>query len=125
MILSIRTDKPEAEIGLFDGQKKVDYLEWPAHRELSATIHQKVDELLAKNKLQYQDLTGVAVYEGPGSFTGLRIGISVANALAFSLDIPITSARGNDWIQKSINKKDQKMVLPFYGEPARTTRPRK
>ena len=47
MILSIRTDKPEAEIGLFsaDGQKLV-YKTWQAHRELSSTILVVIKELL-------------------------------------------------------------------------------
>jgi tRNA threonylcarbamoyladenosine biosynthesis protein TsaB len=129
VILSIRTDKSSAEIGLFDGQTKVDYIVWEAHRELSVQIHQKIEELLSKNSQSYENLKGIAVFEGPGSFTGLRIGISVANALAYSLDIPVGSARDSDWINQSIkilmNKKGKPIAAPFYGQLPKTTNPRK
>ncbi len=89
MILSLRTDKPIAEIGLHDGLNQVDDIAWEAHRELSAQLHLKIEELLSKNDQTYQDLSGIAVFKGSGSFTGLRIGAAVANALAGALPIPI------------------------------------
>lgn len=46
LILTIRTDKPEAEIGLFNDQEKIAYEVWEAHRELSVSLHQKVEDLL-------------------------------------------------------------------------------
>ena len=48
-----------------------------------------IDRLLKKNDLEFKDLTGVDVEEGPGSFTGLRVGASVAQALGFALNIPV------------------------------------
>ena len=46
MILTIRTDNPQAEIGLYADGKKVSYQTWQAHRELSSTIHAKIRKLL-------------------------------------------------------------------------------
>jgi tRNA threonylcarbamoyladenosine biosynthesis protein TsaB len=46
-----------------------------------------ITKLLEKNKLEFKDLTGVEVETGPGSYTGLKVGVSVANALGFSLGI--------------------------------------
>lgn len=48
-----------------------------------------IDELLKEHDLTVHDLTEVEVNEGPGSFTGVRVGVSIANALAFSLGIPV------------------------------------
>lgn len=48
-----------------------------------------IDELLKEHNLTAHDLTEVEVNEGPGSFTGVRVGVSIANALAFSLGIPV------------------------------------
>jgi hypothetical protein len=45
IILTIRTDKPEAEIGLYDDEKQIIYETWQAHRQLAETIHLKIKEL--------------------------------------------------------------------------------
>ena len=47
IILTIRTDKPEAEIGLFEGGKKLAYKSWSAHRQLAETLHTHIRDLLA------------------------------------------------------------------------------
>ncbi|SRR5258706_9836715 len=48
---------------------------------------------LKKESLIPQDITEIEVNTGPGSFTGTRIGVSIANALGFSLDIPINGQK--------------------------------
>jgi tRNA threonylcarbamoyladenosine biosynthesis protein TsaB len=127
LILTIRTDKPEAEIGLFESQAKLAYSTWPAHRQLAETIHLKIKELLESQSRDLNDLSGIVVYQGPGSFTGLRIGISVANALAYSLNIPILAETGDQWIQKGnqsiVEGKNQQIVLPEYGSQPHITLP--
>lgn len=52
-----------------------------------------IDELLKKHGLTPKDLTGIEVNEGPGSFTGVRVGVSIANALAFGLGIPVNGKK--------------------------------
>ena len=97
-----RTDKPEAELGLYQDAKKLDYYSWPAHRELSDTIHNQMRTLLNKNKYNFEDIQGLIIYKGPGSFTGLRIGFSVANTFAYSLDCPIVTTNDSDWIEQGL-----------------------
>lgn len=129
LILTLRTDKPEAELGLFSDGGQVAYLTWQAHRELAETIHLKIKELLAAQDCTLQQLEGVAVYKGPGSFTGLRIGLSVANALAYGLKIPVAARGGTDWIQAATTAleagEDEKITLPEYGIPPHITRQKK
>jgi tRNA threonylcarbamoyladenosine biosynthesis protein TsaB len=129
MILTLRTDKPEAELGLFDGSNKLAYSTWPAHRQLAETIHSKIKELLESQGRSLDDVQGIAAFQGPGSFTGLRIGLSVANVLAYSLQIPIIAKTGEDWLQKSIAAIEQgendQTALPEYGSPPHITAPRK
>ncbi|HVI60738.1 MAG TPA: tRNA (adenosine(37)-N6)-threonylcarbamoyltransferase complex dimerization subunit type 1 TsaB [Candidatus Saccharimonadales bacterium] len=128
LILTIRTDKPEAEIGLFNGDQQLAYLTWLAHRQLAETIHLKLQELLADHKKDLSDLQGIIVFQGPGSFTGLRIGISVANALADSLKIPIVGASGGAWLKDGRRDlgqgRDAHQVVPEYGAPPHITRPK-
>ena len=129
IVLSIKTDQKTAEAGLFDSGKKLAYMKWQAHFELSKTLHKKIEELLSSQKLAWDGIQGIIFYEGPGSFTGLRIGASVANALITSLNIPAAQTTGEDWIDQGIkelsNSPKSLTVIPKYGGPAHTTKPRK
>jgi tRNA threonylcarbamoyladenosine biosynthesis protein TsaB len=57
-----------------------------------------IEEALEKAKLSIQDLSAVAVSKGPGSFTGLRIGVSTAKGIAYALDLPLLSCNTLDCI---------------------------
>lgn len=48
-----------------------------------------VDRLCAKNKIELKQMSSIEVIKGPGSYTGLKVGIAVANALSFSLLLPV------------------------------------
>ncbi len=128
ILLSIRTDKPEAEIGLFDGDTRLGYEIWYAHRQLAETLHLKIRSLLAEHGKELADVQGIICYTGPGSFTGLRIGLSVANALAYGLQIPVTGETGEGWIQAGVQNMHAKntgaIALPEYGAEVHITLPK-
>jgi tRNA threonylcarbamoyladenosine biosynthesis protein TsaB len=129
IILSIKTDQKLAELGLFNNLDTVDQLDWEANRTLADTIHLKLDELLKRNSLTWDKIDGLVCFKGPGSFTGLRIGLTVANALAYSLKLPIASSTGDDWqlvsIKNLMTGKNEKVALPYYGSAANITKPKK
>jgi tRNA threonylcarbamoyladenosine biosynthesis protein TsaB len=52
-------------------------------------LHVFIEEILVEVGITYKDLTAVAVSQGPGSYTGLRIGVSAAKGLCYALDIPL------------------------------------
>lgn len=125
MILAIKTDVPEAHVLIIDGntaaQKK-----WLAHKQLLETIHTTINELMQQKHKQPSDISGVIFYEGPGSFTGLRIGCSVANAFATSYGVPIVATFGDDWLangrQLLATGKGLKTVEPNYGQEPHITK---
>lgn len=129
LILTIRTDKPEAELGLFQDTAQVDYVTWQAHRELGNTIHATINTLLKNHSQKLNDIQGIVCYKGPGSFTGLRIGLAVGNALADSLHIPIVSANTADWqaagIGRLLEGQTEQVAVPEYGAEAFVTQPKK
>ena len=129
MILSVRTDKPEAEVGVYDGANELSYIKWQAHRELELTLLMKIEESLKQAGITKAELSGVIVYEGPGSFTGLRIGFAVVNTLASELDIPNAVGAGDNWQSQAIeslsDKSEPQILIPNYGGDANITLPKK
>lgn len=128
-ILALRTDKPKAELYLFKDEKKLAEIKWQAHRQLAETIHKQIDKILDKSSISLGDIGGIVCFKGPGSFTGLRIGLSVANALAYSQNIPVVTRSGDKWLERGIDDllagKNDKIAAPEYGSPANTTPPKK
>lgn len=129
IILTLRTDNPKAEIGLYEDNQQLGYETWEAHRQLAETLHVKCKELLAAHNKEWQDITGIVAYQGPGSFTGLRIGMSVANALAAAQTCPIVGTTGEDWLKQGLQRlldgESDQIVLPEYGAPVHITQQRK
>ncbi|MDB5166350.1 MAG: hypothetical protein JWM37_422 [Candidatus Saccharibacteria bacterium] len=129
IILTVRTDKPEAEIGLFSDSQQLGYETWEAHRQLAETIHSKIDSLLKDHGKSPHDIQGVITFQGPGSFTGLRIGLSVTNALSYALQVPHVGGQGENWIKDGTAElataTGPSVVLPEYGAPVHITTPKK
>jgi tRNA threonylcarbamoyladenosine biosynthesis protein TsaB len=128
IILTIRTDKPEAEIGLYKDAEQIAYVTWQAHRALAETLHGRIRDMLTGQNLDLKDIEGIVCLKGPGSFTGLRIGLTVANALSYSLSIPIVGTTGDDWIQIGIKRLletgSEKIIMPEYGADVHITLPK-
>lgn len=80
-------------IGLEIDGKEVDKLTSDSVVLKSEAAIPLTDRLLNKNKLMLKDIEAVDVVEGPGSFTGLRVGVSIANALGFLLNIPVNGKK--------------------------------
>jgi tRNA threonylcarbamoyladenosine biosynthesis protein TsaB len=124
MILALRPDGPTTHIGILPGK----LIEWESQRRLADELLGRIRDLAKAQDKTINDLTGIVIYSGPGSFTSLRIGHTVANALAESLNIPIVGTQGDDWLeagQKALSKaKAGEPVWPFYGAEANVTRPK-
>ena len=100
MILKIDSTGQEIKVALFDKDNKKDELKIKQKLGSQALLPLIV-AILKKNKINLEDLSEVKVNPGPGSFTGSRVGVSVANALGFALNIPVNNKKG-------------KIVLPIY-----------
>lgn len=71
--------------------------------------------LLEKNNLEPKDLNKIAVCVGPGSFTGTRIGVTIAKTMAYSIRIPIVSILSVGMIGLNLNSKSYVAVLENNG----------
>ncbi|MBI4096989.1 MAG: tRNA (adenosine(37)-N6)-threonylcarbamoyltransferase complex dimerization subunit type 1 TsaB [Candidatus Levybacteria bacterium] len=86
------TSNKEIIIGLTVG-KKEDRLKEAIGEQKAQIVLSLIDTLLKKHNLTVQDLDAIEVNIGPGSFTGLRVGISVANTLGTTLQVPINGQK--------------------------------
>lgn len=130
MIIALRTDSPEATIVLFDTTgKQLKAHNWEAGRTLARELLKVLHEQLKSVGADWHKVTGVVVFKGPGSFTGLRIGLTVANSLAYGLNIPIVATQGDGWLQDGLKNlsrgQNDRLALPYYGGEANITLPKK
>lgn len=87
-ILGIDTSAKTSSVGICDDDKIVDELFLDKGLTHSETILPMIDEILTRNELTLDDIDALAVNNGPGSFTGIRIGVAVVKGLAFEKNIP-------------------------------------
>jgi tRNA threonylcarbamoyladenosine biosynthesis protein TsaB len=125
LILTIRSNEPIVAITLLNDTTQLATDAWEGKRELAQTIHHRIEDLLKGQGKQLGDLGGIVALRGPGSFTGLRIGLMVVDTFAYGLNIPIVGTMGDDWQAAGITRlqrgEDDKIALPEYGRGAHIT----
>ncbi|OGL22268.1 tRNA (adenosine(37)-N6)-threonylcarbamoyltransferase complex dimerization subunit type 1 TsaB [Candidatus Saccharibacteria bacterium RIFCSPHIGHO2_01_FULL_45_15] len=128
MILLLDTSTGLCRLSIVVDGSQVD-AQWQADRQLAKGLLAYIQSQLHIHGMELSDCTGIGVFKGPGSFTGLRIGLTVVNTLADGLEVPIVGESGDTWQQKALRRlrdgHDDKIVLPDYGAVAHITKPRK
>ncbi|WP_300568686.1 tRNA (adenosine(37)-N6)-threonylcarbamoyltransferase complex dimerization subunit type 1 TsaB [Flavobacterium sp.] len=66
-------------------------------------LHVFIEAILKENNISYADLSAIAVSQGPGSYTGLRIGVSSAKGLCYALNIPLIAIDTMETLAKKLN----------------------
>ena len=128
MIILIDTSTPICKSTFIDGNWRQND-DWQSERTLAKGLMGHLDKLLKKQDKTWSDISSIGVFEGPGSFTGIRIGLTVMNTIADAQKIPIVGGRGDNWQNEVLAKlkagENEKIVIPFYGRGANITVPRK
>ena len=112
-ILCIETATTNCSVALSINESiislKEDYNDKYSHAE---RLHMYIEEILLKNNIAKSQIDAVAVSKGPGSYTGLRIGVSAAKGLCFALDIPLISIPTLDSLAYQI-KETNGFIIPM------------
>ena len=106
MILYIDSTDNTQVIVRIDDKEFVNRVDSPRNQDVFGFLL----SCLEKEHLKQEDITEVVVNAGPGSFTGTRIGVTIANALGFALGIPVNGQNNP--------------VEPVYSSPPSTTSPK-
>ncbi len=112
MILAIDTATQFAGLALFDPETETVRAEhtWFSHINHTVELAPNLQAMLRMQRLTPADLTGIVVARGPGSFTGLRIGMSIAKAMAYAQDIAVVGVPTPDIIAHAHAERD----LPLW-----------
>ncbi len=78
----------------------------------SEQLHIFIKEALQEASLSFSDIDAVSISKGPGSYTGLRIGVSAAKGLCFSLDVPLISIPTLESMAHQVELQAGEMVIP-------------
>lgn len=130
MILAIDTTSETKEIALYWPQKMAQSLSW---QENNISLLAQINQLLTDNHQSVENLKAIVVNCGPGSFTGIRVGVSCANVFAYARKIPLVEATNQKlpiinlakygYQQLKANQTvDQ--VKPFYGQEPHISQPK-
>ncbi|HEY0667536.1 MAG TPA: tRNA (adenosine(37)-N6)-threonylcarbamoyltransferase complex dimerization subunit type 1 TsaB, partial [Sphingobacteriaceae bacterium] len=89
LILQIETSTSACSVALSNNGKILGVKEKVEQNIHASHITLFIDEVMKMASVDYATLSAVAVSKGPGSYTGLRIGVSTAKGLSYALDIPL------------------------------------
>jgi len=89
LILNIETAVDTASVCLADGNRILSFMKNENKKDHSAWLHPALENIMKKTTYKLQDLSGIAVSIGPGSYTGLRIGLATAKGLCYALQKPL------------------------------------
>ena len=112
-ILAIDTASRWTAIALFDAQNNQILAErgWVATMRQTVELAPAISEMLVESAVPPADLSAIAVAIGPGSYTGLRIGMGVAKGLALVHDLPIIPVKTHDIVAANIPMHLQKLLI--------------
>jgi tRNA threonylcarbamoyladenosine biosynthesis protein TsaB len=113
LILNLETATKNCSVTLAKDGKTIACKEIAAQNFSHAEkLHVFIEEILSENNIQFSDLNAIAVSQGPGSYTGLRIGVSSAKGLCYALNIPLIAVDTLQLLAKQITIENG-IILPM------------
>jgi tRNA threonylcarbamoyladenosine biosynthesis protein TsaB len=113
IILQINTAFNEASMSISRNGLLVHEMINANQQEHAGFIQPAIKEICARLNISLNELSAVAVMNGPGSYTGLRVGLSSAKGICFALNIPLICINTLDWIAFGNRRKETDLICPM------------
>ena len=116
-ILNLETSSKNCSVSLLKEDKIINVIEQEDDSyRLSELLTSFIDQILSKEKIKPENLSAVAIAKGPGSFTGLRIGFSVAKGICFPYKTPIIGINSLEILARSYKPKKDEYILSLIND---------
>lgn len=103
-VLAIETSQTAGSVALLEGRQIVAEAQLPPAERSAKTLAPAIDAILRSVNWEPASLELIVVVRGPGSFTGLRIGVTTAKMLSLALDCPVISVLTNDVLAEQVRQ---------------------
>jgi tRNA threonylcarbamoyladenosine biosynthesis protein TsaB len=113
LILHIDTAVQASSICLADGEEILGVLISPSEKESASWLHVAIKGLMEQTDRKLQHLNAIAISAGPGSYTGLRVGMATAKGLCYALSIPLISINTLQMMAASVSNPQTKFLCPM------------
>lgn len=105
LILNIETSTRTCSVCISEDGKVRDFKEINDEKSHAKYLTIFIDEIMKRQKISFNDLDAISVSKGPGSYTGLRIGVSTAKGLCYAKDLPLIAINTLQSMANGIAKK--------------------
>ena len=113
-LLYVETSTKNCSVAISSNSKLIGFKELNSENFSHAeNLHVFINDLLKEAKLDIQNLSGVVIGKGPGSYTGLRIGTACVKGLCYSLDIPLMSINSLEIMAQGISVASNQLLIPM------------
>lgn len=112
LILNIDTALERASVCLSKNDIVLETTYSENQKDHAAWLHPAIQKLLQKNNFSFQDLNAIAVSIGPGSYTGLRVGLSAAKGFCYALNIPLITVSSLYMLAFAAQKEALDIIVP-------------
>ena len=112
-LLHINTALDVAYVGLSTREGWISERISPTQKEHASFLHPAIRELLADAGVVLADLAAIAVVAGPGSYTGLRVGLAAAKGFCYAADRPLIMVNTLEWMAAAAGRENVDLLCPM------------
>jgi tRNA threonylcarbamoyladenosine biosynthesis protein TsaB len=112
-MLLINTALQEASVGIAVDGKRIDQISNPSQKEHASFLHPAIQAICKNNGITLNSIKAVSVINGPGSYTGLRVGLSAAKGICYANQVPLICINTLEWIAFGNKEQAKDLIVPM------------
>lgn len=113
MILHINTALDTALTGISKGENIITFRENFVQKEHASFLHLAINEMVKELGITFSDINAVSLVNGPGSYTGLRVGLATAKGICYAMDKPLMTFSTLKWMAKPFQGAAVDFICPL------------